>query len=361
MFYFVLLQSKKNKSLPDSILAIWMLVIGIHLGNFYLYSEGYWETYPHLIGIALPFPFLYGPLLYLYTQYSLHGFKTFRKKDLTHFIPTFLTYIYMIEFYFFYSEDQKRLVDSGELSDFDHFSTLLLVGFIISGLTYSIYSNYLLNKYRTLVNDNFSNSDEVDLNWLKSFIIGVGLLFITVILVSFTTEILDITYPFNPDIILYVVLVIAILFLGYFGIRHKNIFVDNELVTVEEKSTASYEKSSLKDDVAMSMHENLIQLIENEKLFLEPKLTLISLANRLEISTNHLSQIINQFEKQNFNDFINKYRVEEFINRATKDPHFSLLALALDSGFSSKSTFNAVFKKHKGVTPSQFLSTLSRQ
>ena len=71
LFFFVLLLNKKHKSLPDNILALWMLVIGIHLTSYYIYAKGYWETYPHLIGITAPVPFFYGPLLYLYVAYSI--------------------------------------------------------------------------------------------------------------------------------------------------------------------------------------------------------------------------------------------------------------------------------------------------
>jgi len=98
--------------------------------------------------------------------------------------------------------------------------------------------------------------------------------------------------------------------------------------------------------------------METEKPYLEPKLTLSSLADELEISANHLSQVINQYEEKNFFDFVNSYRVEEYKERAT-DPayqNFSILAIALDSGFNSKSSFNQVFKKFTGKTPSQYLS-----
>ena len=95
--------------------------------------------------------------------------------------------------------------------------------------------------------------------------------------------------------------------------------------------------------------------MDSQKPYLDPDLTLNSLANLLDIPPHHLSQIINQFEEQNFNDFVNKYRVDEFIDRASQVSHLSFLGIALDSGFNSKSTFNTVFKKHKGATPSQFM------
>lgn len=253
------------------------------------------------------------------------------------------------------------MVDNGQLDDFNIFSNILLLAFMISGMAYSIYANRLLNKHKLLLEKNFSNKEGITLNWLRSFIWGVGLIFISVIVNLFAENILGITYPFNPDYIHYSILIFAILVLGYYGIRHKNIFVDNVVVEVEEKMKAAYKKSGLKVDVAQQKYNELLDLMQQQKPYLKPKLTLTNLAKDLSISPNHLSQIINQFEGQNFNDFVNKYRVEEFIHKAFENKQFSFLALALESGFNSKSTFNAVFKKHKSLTPSQFMAHHQKQ
>ena len=355
LFYFVLLLSNKSKTLPDSILTVWMATICIHLFSYYLNYQGYWDIYPHLVGITAPFPLFYGPLLYLYILHSIKNEKHLSKKDYLHFIPVLFSYIYMSKFYFFYSADEKRLVDIGKIDDFDVFSNVLLVAFIISGITYSAYSSQLLNKYKRLLDNNFSNTERIDLNWLRGFIWGVGLIFLTGIIIIVTRNLIGLTYLFNPDYIFYSMIVFAILALGYFGIRHQNIFVDNVIVEVVEKEV--YKRSGLKEEVAKSKHNNLLEIMDNQKPYLEPKLSLYTLAQILNITPNHLSQIINQFEQQNFNDFINKYRVEEFIDKASQNTHFTFLALALESGFNSKSTFNAVFKKHKGLTPSQFMAS----
>lgn len=355
LFYFLLLLGKKNKSLPDTILSVWMLVISIHLTNYYLYTNGYWEIYPHLIGTTVPLPFFYGSFLYLYIYYSIINKPQLRKLDYLHFLPVVGTYLYMSRFYFFYSVEEKRLVDQGVTDDFGTFSNILLVAFIISGVTYSVYAYRLLNKHKLLIDNNFSNTERINLNWLRSFIWGVGLLFLTVIIVLVTRDVIGLIYPFNADFIFYSIIVFAILSLGYFGIRHQNIFADNVVIEVEEKTKATYQKSTLKEDQATEKHNLLVDLMDSRKPYLDPDLTLNSLANLLDIRPHHLSQIINQFEEQNFNDFVNKYRVEEFIDRASQVSHLSFLGIALDSGFNSKSTFNTVFKKHKGATPSQFM------
>jgi len=356
-FQFVLLLNKKNKSLPDKILAIWMLIIGIHFTSYYLYYLGYWNKYPHLIGVTVPFPFLYGPFLYLYTLTSLSNNKKLNKKDYLHFLPAVLSYLYMFRFYFFYSAEEKRLVDTGAIDDFKIFSIILLVLFMISGMTYSFYSYKLITKHRQLIDNNFSNDENINLNWLKYCIWGTGLIFSTVVLVVVSRNLMGVEYPFNPDLIFYSMAIVGIFALGYFGIRHQNIFVDNTVSSITDlQSKSEYKNSGLNDEKARKGHKKLLQIMTEKKPYLEPKLTLSMLAGMLQISPNYLSQIINQFEQQNFNDFVNKYRVEEFIERANKNSNFSILANAFDSGFNSKSSFNNVFKKHKGITPSQYIS-----
>ena len=95
----------------------------------------------------------------------------------------------------------------------------------------------------------------------------------------------------------------------------------------------------------------------DEKPYKDPDLSLSKLATQLHLSTNQLSQVINQFYQKNFYDFINSYRIEEvklsMINGAVK--RHTLLGIALESGFNSKATFNRFFKKYTGITPSQFL------
>lgn len=247
------------------------------------------------------------------------------------------------------------MVDKGLIHDFDIFSNLLLVLFIISGVSYSIVSYKLLGQYKQLLGDNFSSTENINLNWLRGFIFTIATVFVLVALFTFLRDFMGLEFQFNTDIIIYSILTIAITLLGYFGIRHQNIFIDNLIVEVD-KIGSEYKNSSLKEEFAIKKYKSLLKLMQEQKPYLEPKLTLNDLSNLLDTSPNHLSQIINQYEQQNFNDFVNKYRIEEFIERASQNKGFSFLAHALDSGFNSKTTFNTAFKKQKGVTPSQFLS-----
>ena len=97
--------------------------------------------------------------------------------------------------------------------------------------------------------------------------------------------------------------------------------------------------------------------MENEKPYLDTKLGLKELAEDLDISVHHLSQVINEKLGKNFFEFVNGYRVAEVIS-LLKNPQYkryTLLAIAYDSGFNSKSRFNSVFKKNTGFTPSKYI------
>lgn len=364
-FLFLLLLRKKGKSLPDKILAFWMLVMGLHLLNYYLYSLGFWIRYPHLVGVGAPFPLMHGPLLYLYTLFSLRPQSRIRYRNYLHFAPAALVYIYLSRFYFFYSAEEKALLDMGAMDDFALFTNLVLVAFVVSGITYPVMAYRLLGNYRRLVDANFSYDDRISLNWLKYSIWWIGLIFLVVAVVTLLREGMGYEFGFNIDLVFYLMIVLFIFGLGYSGIRHQDIFSDNpgkeNSRIVEPRAPGEYKKSGLDSDTAAASHRALLQYMEEQKPYLEPKLTLGNLAQSLGLSANHLSQVINQFEGVNFHDFVNKYRVEEFKNLAS-DPlmkHFNILALALDAGFNSKSAFNMVFKKHTDKTPSQYLSELN--
>ncbi len=360
-FLQFLLLSKKKASISDRILAIWMFVFGLHLFSYYLHSMDYWEIYPHLSGVHHPFPLLHGPFLFLYVLFSAKSEQRFHWLNYLHFAPAALFYLYMIPFLFFYTEEQKLMVNHGVIDDYSTFISFSLIAFIISGITYVALSYRLLKRYDDLTQQNFAFSESIDLDWLKFFIWGIGLIFFVTTTVIVLEEGLGVDFGFNTDQIFFVLIITFIFFLGYSGIRHKNIFteqIDENVQIVEPKSQGEYKRSGLKAEDAERYHIQLIRLMETEKPYLEPKLTLSSLADEMGMSANHLSQVINQCEGKNFFDFVNSYRVDEYKQRSV-DPayqNFSILAIALDSGFNSKSSFNQVFKKFTGKTPSQYLS-----
>ncbi|MEX0686950.1 MAG: helix-turn-helix domain-containing protein [Balneolales bacterium] len=356
-FLQFLLLSKKNQSVPDRILAVWMFIFGIHLFSFYIYSLGYWDRYPHLVGVTHPLPLLHGPMLYLYIVYSLKPDQKFTWRFFAHFIPFVLSYLYMIRFFFFYSAEQKVMVNHGEVNDFSIFMGVSLIAFCISGIIYPLLSYRMLGQHRRLINENYAYEEFINLNWLKYCIWGIGVIYLVAALSSILREGLGLEVGINLDMVIYSFVIGFIFLLGYFGIRQQGIFTDVVEVDKIAETAGEYRRSGLKEEDAGFHHSKLLGLMNNKKPYLEPKLTLNMLAGELDISLNHLSQVINQHEDKNFYDFVNGYRVEEFKKRVSDraNSNYSILAIAFDSGFNSKSSFNSVFKRISGETPSDYI------
>jgi AraC-like DNA-binding protein len=151
---------------------------------------------------------------------------------------------------------------------------------------------------------------------------------------------------------------VFIILIGYFGLKQKEIFSGfekNEFVT-SSNSEEKYAGSTLKETDAEKCAEKLKNYMAEKKPYLNPDLNLPQLAGELNIPSHHLSQVINKNLGQNFFDFINRYRIEEVKSKITHPDYqkYSVLGIAFDAGFNSKSAFNRVFKKITGQTPTQF-------
>jgi len=127
-----------------------------------------------------------------------------------------------------------------------------------------------------------------------------------------------------------------------------------------EQKEESYTKSGLEEEVGKELSNRLVRLMEDQKPFTNSELSLRNLADMLEISPHNLTEVINKYSNKNFYDFVNAYRVEEVKARIRnqENNNYTLLAIGLESGFNSKSSFNSVFKKHTGQTPSQYKKSL---
>ncbi|MFZ1519745.1 MAG: AraC family transcriptional regulator [Ignavibacteriaceae bacterium] len=242
-----------------------------------------------------------------------------------------------------------------------------------------------MKKYKNNLVNNFSNTENITLNWLRYIIVGLILIWVMIIL--------------GNDYLLFSAVVLYVIFIGYFGIKQVGIFTqtqafdqnsnnnaltfnknsgkqqnlkqrDNEdteeLIRVDikdqelnlEQDFIKYQRSSLNEPVIKEIHHKLVFIMQSEKLYKNPTLTLSELARRLDVQSNHLSQIINSIEKKNFFDYINSLRIEEFKSIVTfpENRKFTLLYLALECGFNSKTSFNRNFKKVTNLSPSEYLN-----
>jgi AraC-like DNA-binding protein len=153
-----------------------------------------------------------------------------------------------------------------------------------------------------------------------------------------------------------VILSLSIFALGYKGILQKEIF--SPATSSIPPPDLQRGKPEITDPLLV---DKLLTFMANEKPYLDPELSLSSLSQKLGMNRNQLSVLINEGTGDNFYDFINKYRVEE-VKRLMVDPskqNYNLLGLALDAGFKSKSTFNLIFKRFTGLTPTEYRKNIT--
>jgi AraC-like DNA-binding protein len=213
----------------------------------------------------------------------------------------------------------------------------------------------LLHNYRRALKDRVSNTSGIDLGWLMWFshLILAFFLCYTVILVFLIHD----AESFRLRVILSIGLSVFVCALGYRGLMQK------ETPKTGDSDAAKYDKSALSPEEARELRQRLERVMETEKLYLNPELDLSALAERVGAARNRISYVINRTIGGNFYDFVNGYRVREVL-RLMNDESRSrdkMISLAFDAGFNSKPTFNAVFKKLTGRTPSEHRNTVKKQ
>lgn len=356
-FLCLLLLSKKQKTVADKILAAWLLVIAVHLLLFFFFQS---NRYPQLLGYGIPFPLIHGPFLYWYTRALTNRVLSVGIASL-HGIPFLATSVYIIPFLMLPVE--KRLyVFQHHGAGYETFNTVVSISIIASGIAYVSLSSIVLRKHRASITSQFSNTEKISLQWLQYLIYWIAVIWLFVIL--------D-----NGDLV-FACVVLFIFFIGFFGIRQVGIFhsspANSHLRTLPENENRNegvlsemvlekpkYQKSGLTADGSLSLHRELKQVMNDEKLFCKSELSLSELSERMNTQPNHLSRVINELEGKNFYDYINTLRIEEFKRMASspESRRYTLLGLAQHCGFNSKSSFNRHFKKVTGLSPSEFIQT----
>jgi len=367
LFYLILFNSKKKKVLSDYVLLLFLILLGLVFFDNYLRNTGFYETYPGLWGITYCFPLLIAPLMYYYTVLITTQVQRFNRRYLLLTLPFIFFFIYYLATYYLLPVNQKiAFYERASM----HPWGMILAGeaFIIaSGPVYAVLCLLRLYKHSKNIGKYFSFKEGISLQWLKTVSYLVIVSDFIMLLTNLFSDFIRVITVETADNIMHASNVLLVFYVGFMGFRQKLIYNsvnENTLQTADkqlkqkETEVSKYVKSGLKDAEAEKYYELLLDLIEKEELFQNGKLLLKDIADRLGISNNYLSQIINQKTGKNFFRFINEYRVEKAKQLlADKAGKYTILSIAYDCGFNSKSSFNTIFKEYTGKTPSEFLKT----
>jgi AraC-like DNA-binding protein len=275
---------------------------------------------------------------------------------------------------FFFSDPATKIA-SLSLQPFT-LSWMIERGFwVIIFLFYFGFSFRTIHHHQQHIMDIFSNLKKVKLDWLRNLLLAFGIIWVTALL-RFLSAYGKVGY--ENKFLVPILLCLTIFLIGWYALRQPEIFSDrwDKLIrendwkpipvvsmeknhheqTARSKQQPKYEYSNLSERDIARHKDNLIKYLEQEKPYTDPDLKLQNLSDHLGIPSYQLSQIINTELQQNFYNLINSFRIAEAKQRLI-DPehqHITILAIAYDVGFNSKSTFNTAFKKYTKTTPSQF-------
>ena len=348
LFLLVLL-SRRSKTAEHWFLAILFLLIIINCFYVFRLYKGNGNYYsPIFSEINYAIPLLYGVLLWLYTKALITKDYLPKWRDLLHLLP----FLMFLGFLFYPIITQQETVAP------DH-QGYPLIKLIINPI-YIFLTIHLLGKHRKKLFEQYSYVDYMHHYWLSWVAYGALLLWVVAILGNVFNWMNNYDTALIGDYFLLSFLAIFLFVLAYIGFNRTHIF-QSSLKPDDIGIPIGKENLTFNTKENQEIIEKLRMLMTEEKPFLDPKLTLHSLSSRAEIPSNKLSAAINKITGENFYDFVNKYRVEAVKEELAKQDatRFSLLGIAMECGFNSKASFNRIFKKHTGQTPSEFLKKLT--
>lgn len=354
-FFIVLLLTKKGKAIYDWLLAGWLVVLLFHILVSFI-SLG--NPHSFLLEISSAAVFLNGPVLWLYTKNLFHKEKAFSGYSFLHFLPFFIHLAIVIPY-----------ISHSSLAPLsDTVRAVLAWAKLASILVYCLLAASEIKRSLKIAEENLSNTEAFHVKWLQLAIYAVMMVWCIGLASQFAVQ----TGFFNlnknqEDLGINVAVSIFVIVLGYYGFKQAPVFVDglaparqDEVIPAGEGDDPleeRYKKSAIDAGALKNYANQLEDLMQKEKLFTDAELSLNKLAERMSLSPNQLSQVINHHYRKNFFEFVNTYRVEEVIGmlKTGAIQNSTLFGIGLDAGFNSKASFNRYFKKHTGKTPTEYL------
>ncbi|RXR21114.1 AraC family transcriptional regulator [Flavobacterium amnicola] len=381
LYSVLLLVKAMNSEIKSNYwLAFFIFLCSLYIAPWMLGFAGWYDNQPYRDFLFyMPFQqlFFIGPIIYFYTQSLLNSSFVFNKKEALHLLPgiIYLLYslgiwmydTYIFEGYYFYA--------NGADKDFD--SWYQKAG-LVSMIIYFILSLRYYNVYRKLIFQVVSYADTIVFKWIKTYLLA----FLIMLLLPIVFDILKLVYPVLESykgnwwfFLFFSIVMHYIAITGYSNpiqsaIPFKMSFFEKNPILLLENN--SFEETII--DISYETFENEISpeiaswkikmetLLESEKLYENPELTLTDLAKKLQTNSGIVSKTINQGFQMNFNDFINQYRVDAVKEKISHNEHknTTLLGIAFDCGFNSKATFNRAFKKHTSLSPKEYIENISK-
>ncbi|MEZ5308680.1 MAG: AraC family transcriptional regulator [Pyrinomonadaceae bacterium] len=348
IFSFILaVRGFKNKTRSDYLLAILLVLmcsslITHFIGFANVYDNNQWLSF-------FPFEplFAFSPTIYIYARFLTNSKERFAPRFWLFYLPSVAYLAYSLFLFFQTLEFKDWFIDWANANYWFAFFDAALSAWNFGFLAMA-FARY--RKYRSWLNQNYSDTEKVKFDWLRNFLVMIAVLFVAEFVFNTLNVLFDLSY------VQYYYLKITTAFATYYLAISG--FVRSREMVVEFESIAEEPSPEQNEGALEADKSRLLELMSTERPFLDPQLTLRDLAGLMAFNTSRVSHVINKGIGINFNDFVNGYRIDE-VKRKLADADAkdsNILSIAFECGFNSKATFNRAFKKSTGVTPIQFLN-----
>ena len=354
VFVFFLMRRKSNRATefleqPNKLLSIFLVIQLFILFNFEcVHLQEYMITVtPHIFFIGIPFFYLAAPVFYFYVRSLVFSDFRFRTVDFLHTLPFMAVIVLFGQRFYFLSSDAKRIL----LTEGEAFSRTFWIAYNLIFFTqffiYFLIDLRILKYYREEIKQQFSSVNHINLSWLTFILYGFILAWLSSVATFISRNYLLSMYE-QVQLVNFLAFFCFFNYIFYKGLSQPEIFSG-----IIEKP--KYETSRL---TAIEGEQYLAKLeahMRQNKPYLDPTLTMKELSSQISLSPRYLSQIVNEYTRQNFYDYVNRYRIEEakrMLSEQSTDKN--VMEVLYEVGFNSKSSFNTAFKKVTGVTPSYF-------
>lgn len=344
IFSAFLLLRKRGNIITNKILGAWMIFIALELIHMLLeITQSPVHSYTSNFAF---YSLTFGPFLYLYVSKLAKENSSMQLKDLIHFVP----YIFFSLVHLFFFTNRPLLSGQIEMDQgWFVLNILRVITLFISLTTYSILAIKVIRKHKKSIKDSFSfESSKITLNWLRHVTIIFIATYVVLIINSLTGNIAQEVMSTSHYIPAFG-LTFFCFSLSYYGFDQPLIF---QKINNTDEVGSLHLHSRTRGDYLNKLND----FMENEKPYLNSELTINTLAENMKLPRHYISDILKMDLNKNFFTLINEYRIEEVKQRLLSEDfkYDSVLQVALNSGFNSKSSFNAIFKQYVGTTPTEY-------
>jgi AraC-like DNA-binding protein len=346
VFTSVLLAFKRENRFANRFLALLVLLLSLWLMDAFFGVSGIYGQNPNFYFLPIYGSLGFGPLIFFYTRALTGDLRQFRWRNAIHFLPVILQFSF---YAFLQTEDytfrRNFWIEVHQPYTYD----LELILSFGSVFIYLLLGRRVLKGYARKIENSFSSLQRITLSWLSMLHLVLSILALFWLFESLARMIWDF-FPATP--VSSITIAVTILLIGAGGILQKDL-----TQTVEEAlSVNEDEHAEGGEAIDQEFLKQVQQVMQEKELYLQKELSLKEFAKILGAPSREVSHVINQGLGITFIDFVNQYRVKR-VRAMLGDPqygHYSLLGVALESGFNSKATFNRVFKKMEGKSPSEY-------